>query len=309
MIIKKRESKESDIRELTSLLSLPLPANKRFLIERALHTVKSGDLGETDAAYFIDFHFASSKNWAVIHDLRLEHLDLVAQIDHLLINRFFDIYLLETKNFSYGVKITDTGEFLRIDGNKYSAIESPIEQNKRHQIVIEKVIKKYDLMPKRLGMAITPSFCNYVLVSPKSRVIRPAKGRFDTSMVIKADTLRDAIDKRVDKMSNIAVLTAAGKISSFETVVEMAKRLASLHKPMKMDYRKRFGIEDATRLQPSAMPKVSTRRGSVETPEANICPDCGALMVVRVAKKGAHANEPFWSCTNYPKCRAIVNLK
>jgi restriction system protein len=36
------------------------------------------------------------------------------------------------------------------------------------------------------------------------------------------------------------------------------------------------------------------------------CSDCGAPMVVRVAKKGAHANEPFWGCSTYPKCKAIV---
>ncbi len=36
------------------------------------------------------------------------------------------------------------------------------------------------------------------------------------------------------------------------------------------------------------------------------CPDCGAPMVVRVAKKGTHANEPFWGCSTYPKCKAIV---
>jgi restriction system protein len=36
------------------------------------------------------------------------------------------------------------------------------------------------------------------------------------------------------------------------------------------------------------------------------CPDCGAPMVVRVAKKGTHANEPFWGCSTFPKCKAIV---
>src|SRR4030043_617015 len=132
MLIKKRDSKQAEIDELATLLSLPLPANKRFLIERELRFIKSGDQGETDAAYFIDFHFSSSNRWVVLHDLRLEYQDKVAQIDHLLINCFFDIYVLESKNFSYGLKITDTGEFLVNNGKDYFAIESPIEQNKRH---------------------------------------------------------------------------------------------------------------------------------------------------------------------------------
>ena len=253
MIIKKRDSKQAEIDELTTLLSVPLPENenKKFLIERELRFIKSGDRGEKDAAYFIDFHFASSKRWAVIHDLRLEYRDKVAQIDHLLINRFFDIYVLESKNFSYGLKITDTGDFLVNNGKNYIAIESPIEQNKRHEIVLEQVIKKYDIMPKRFGITLTPSFYSYILVSPKSRVVRPERSRFDTSMVIKTDTLRSAIDKRVDKMNSISVLTTAAKISSFEVVVEVAKRLAALHRPFKTDYRKRFGIEDAALFQTS----------------------------------------------------------
>ncbi|OGW52303.1 MAG: hypothetical protein A2Y81_06250 [Nitrospirae bacterium RBG_13_43_8] len=251
MIIKKRDSKQAEIDELTTLLSVSLPENKKFLIDRELRSIKSGDRGEKDAAYFIDFHFASSKRWAVIHDLRLEYRDKVAQIDHLLISRLFDIYLLESKNVSYGLKITDTGEFLVNYGKNYVAIESPIEQNKRHQIVLEQVIKKYDIMPKRLGITITPSFYCYVLVSPKSRVVRPNKARFDTSMVIKTDTLRSAIDKRVDKMNAISALTTASKMSSFEAVVKLAKRLTALHKPFKTDYWKRFGIEDAGRFQSS----------------------------------------------------------
>jgi restriction system protein len=35
---------------------------------------------------------------------------------------------------------------------------------------------------------------------------------------------------------------------------------------------------------------------------APVCPKCGAEMVLRTAKRGAHAGESFWGCPNYPKC-------
>jgi hypothetical protein len=283
MIIKRRDSREANIEELTALLSLPLPKNKKFLVQRELRFIKSGVRGEKDAAYYIDFEFARSKRWAVIHDLRLKYLNRVAQIDHLLINRFFDIYVLESKNFNYGVKITETGEFLVSDGEKYYAIESPVEQNKRHQAVLEEVIRKCEVMPKRLGIAISPSFHCYTLVSPKSLVDRPAKARFDTSSVIKADGLRTAIDERVDKMSNISALALAGKVSSFETVVEVARRLAALHSPFKMDYRKRFGIEEP----PSSSRVRDTRRApAISTKPARqfYCFKCKKAITEKVAK-------------------------
>ena len=279
MIIKKRDSKQAEIDELTTLLSVPLPENKKFLSERELRFIKSGDRGEKDAAYFIDFHFASSNRWAVIHDLRLEYRDRVVQIDHLLINRFFDIYLLESKNFSYGLKITETGEFLVNNGKNYFAIESPVEQNKRHQIVLEQVIKNYDIMPKWLGITLTPSFYSYILVSPKSRIVKPDRVRFDTSMVIKTDTLRSAIDKRVDEMNSLSALSAVSKISSFETVVEVAKRLAALHRPFKADYRKRFGIEDAS------LSRTSTKKAiDIQSSKPFYCFKCKKPITEQVAK-------------------------
>lgn len=58
-----------------------------------------------------------------------------------------------------------------------------------------------------------------------------------------------------------------------------------------------------------AVQKTAIRATPTETAKAKVCPACGAPMVVRVAKKGAHANEPFWGCTNYPKCKAIVNYE
>ena len=111
MIIKKMDSKQEEMAELTALLKGKLTPYQRFLIERELKTMRSGLYGEKDSAYYIDFYFGDSKNWAVIHDLRFEHKGKVAQIDHLLINRFFDIYVLESKNYAYKLKITPGGEF------------------------------------------------------------------------------------------------------------------------------------------------------------------------------------------------------
>lgn len=39
-----------------------------------------------------------------------------------------------------------------------------------------------------------------------------------------------------------------------------------------------------------------------------ICPKCKMEMVLRTAKKGGQQRGKFWGCSNYPKCREIVNL-
>ncbi len=42
--------------------------------------------------------------------------------------------------------------------------------------------------------------------------------------------------------------------------------------------------------------------------ETKACPECGARMVKRVARRGSHAGEAFWGCSAFPDCRAIVPL-
>jgi restriction system protein len=38
------------------------------------------------------------------------------------------------------------------------------------------------------------------------------------------------------------------------------------------------------------------------------CPQCGTAMIQRTAKKGQFAGQPFWGCSRYPKCSAIVRI-
>ena len=243
MIIKKMDSKQEEIAELTVLLNRKLTPYQRFLIERELRAIRSGVSGEKDSAYYIDFYFGNSKNWAVIHDLRLEHKGQVAQIDHLLINRFFDIYALESKNYSYKLKITPEGEFQAYYGKEYIGIASPIEQNKRHIYFLDLFLKHHDILPKRMGISIRPKLKSLILVSPKSIISRPPEKQFDTSSVIKADTLRTRIDQEVGRGRNpLADLATLSKICSSSTLMETARTLAGFHKRKKIDFRAKLGL-------------------------------------------------------------------
>ena len=44
------------------------------------------------------------------------------------------------------------------------------------------------------------------------------------------------------------------------------------------------------------------------TPADPSCPKCGAVMVRRVARRGANAGTEFYGCSTYPKCRGTVQL-
>jgi len=38
------------------------------------------------------------------------------------------------------------------------------------------------------------------------------------------------------------------------------------------------------------------------------CPKCGSSMVMRETKKGENKGKKFWGCSNFPKCRGIINV-
>jgi restriction system protein len=46
----------------------------------------------------------------------------------------------------------------------------------------------------------------------------------------------------------------------------------------------------------------------VEKHNKKSCPKCGSEMVIRKAKQGTNKGNSFWGCTNFPKCRCIVNV-
>ena len=62
--------------------------------------------------------------------------------------------------------------------------------------------------------------------------------------------------------------------------------------------------------------KASTREASIIEPvEASIisdntpaCPKCNGEMVKRVAKKGQQQGQTFFGCSQFPKCRGVVNI-
>jgi hypothetical protein len=230
MLIKEADDQSQAMAELERLATGTGPEAKRA--SEDLRRRKAGLKGEAESAYLINFEFGKSRNWAVIHDLRLEHDGRVAQIDHLLINRWMDIYVLESKHFHAGFKITEDGEFLQWNDYKrtYTGMPSPLEQNERHIAVLREVVAQIDL-PTRLGIRIAPAFVPLILIAPRARIDRPKE--FDSSRVIKADQLKKQIWKDIDDENPIlGLLKTAAKIVSRETVEYVASQLAMKHKPL-----------------------------------------------------------------------------
>ena len=247
MLIKSAQERAADIDALNALLAHPAASPAvRTKIDEQIRNIRAGAKGEADAAYEINFDFQASPNWAVLHDLRLEHQGRVAQIDHLLINRFLDIWVCESKHFSQGVAINDHGEFTAFYGSRAVGIPSPLEQNRKHLEVLRSVLASSLVqLPTRIGLSLKPSLHSVVLVSKNARITRPKKTVPGVDSVIPSDRLRGLINERTDKESVLTTVMAATKMVSAETVAQLARQLLRLHRPIKFDWSAKFGLPPA----------------------------------------------------------------
>jgi hypothetical protein len=245
MLIKDRDPAEKAVEQLTDLLSLNLGSSKKFLIERELKRLNPAGNGSQTASHFINFYCADCLDWAIIHDLKLECDGFATHIDHILINKFLDIYLFESRNYNYNVKITADGEFLVFDGHQYQHINSPLEENQKRIQVLADVLTENKILPKRLGMPFKPKIFSYVLVSPGADVLRPPESVYDTSSVVTADYLTKTLLKQLEKLKRtLEKIKRLPKVFKPETLAKAAAKLAALNKPNLIDYRRVFCLED-----------------------------------------------------------------
>lgn len=216
MIIKTTDDKQPHIEALQNLLSHPnADTATRKRIEQEIRNIQAGIRGEEEAAYEMKVHYGESQNWTILHDLRIEHGDLACQIDHLIINRWLDMWVCESKHFSEGIAINEHSEFSAFFGNKPYGVASPIEQNNKHILILQRVLDSGAVkLPKRMGFTIKPDLKSLVLVSKKARISRPQKRIEGLECIIKNDQIFNILKKSVDDKNTIFI----GKIIGQDTV-------------------------------------------------------------------------------------------
>ena len=265
MIIKSADDKQPDLEVLNNLLNHPeADAATKKRITQQIRNIQAGIRGENEVSYEIKVHYGQSKNWMLINDLRIEHEDLVAQIDHLLINRFLDIWVCESKHFAEGIAINEQGEFSAFFGGKPYGVPSPIAQNDKHILILQRVFKSGAVnLPKRLGFTIKPALKNLVLVSKKARISRPKEKIKGLECIIKNDHLLENMNKELDENNPLLLARVIGQ----DTLEKLAHEIAALHKPITFNWPARFSLSDIIISDDSRFMRQPTKEDSSHHPE------------------------------------------
>lgn len=243
MLLKSADNKDNRLAELQALLAVA-PVEKQPRIQQEIVALNMDIRREAITAQYINYYYEKDENWIVFHDLWLEAKGLIVQIDLLMINRSLDCYIFDTKHFNSHLKITEEGDFLRWNDTrqKHETIPSPLVQHERNLPLIKAILSDV-FSPERVGKRIKPSFNPYVLMSQTAFIERPK--RFDTRRIIQSDQLKAVIEKG----GVFAALGAGGKIDA-DKLIQLGQHILSLHRPVKINYRALFGMEDVERPAP-----------------------------------------------------------
>ena len=229
MLIKSADDKSKRVSLLDELQQSPLlDARQKAWLQTESRNLQLGVQGEHDAAYYIDANFKDSANIAVLHDLRLVEDNEVAQIDHLLIDRALNFFLLETKCFNGKVEINERGEFsVSYGGERQYGIPSPIEQSLRHERILAKMLARLEIT-SRVGKV---PFHHAVVLHPKATIRRPPTKTFNTDSVIKADQIGTWHAQFVEKkFVGASVLSVVLNLRSSDTLRDIAEQIKYQHR-------------------------------------------------------------------------------
>jgi Nuclease-related domain len=270
MLLKTADDKSGDIQALEVLLGRPdVDARQRRAIQDEIWAIRLGAKAESDAAYQLDFDLRDSKNWAVIHDLRIDVDGLTAQIDHVVISQMLEVFVCESKSYTGGVKVNEHGEWLTFRDRRPIGIPSPVEQNRRHIKVLEQVIKLgYVKLPRRI-VTLKPTYKNIVLVSVSGLINRPKQKLPDLDLVVKVDQFRTYLLNRDFPDRQMLKLVGSDTLEAF------GRQLVALHRPADVDWAAKFGVATAA---PSASVEATPARRRWLVKYDGPCSNCGAVL-------------------------------
>ena len=242
MLLKSKDDLAPQLAQIAELLRLSLTVRQRSALERERALLLAGSRAERDAAFEIDFRLKDHKNWVVIHDLRLEYKDRVAQIDHLILHPNWDFYVIETKGIHTKLKI-ENGQWSFLQNNHWRGMANPIEQNSRHIQVLKEILRDFNWLPRTMGIPVVPRFINVVVVPPECLI----RQKNELTWVLHMDEL--VTKARWDIGSSSLVLNIIHTHSGDDAKM-LGEKLVALHHPFQINYRERFGVHAARGKEP-----------------------------------------------------------
>ena len=163
------------------------------------------------------------------------------------------------------------------------------------------------------GMIVKKSFHSLnrslvVLANPKTVLNDRYAKKEVKEKVIRADQLITTIKKIVAE-SRMPSLSKKEMKEFAESFLKKNQENRKNYIEKYEELTKEIELEKGNTSKVEELKDSSTEESSLKETEMRlICPKCGKQLVLRTARRGANAGRQFYGCSNFPKCRFIMNI-
>jgi hypothetical protein len=196
---------------------------------------------EQDVAFFLRRAYKEHQKVFVFNDLRFEHHDEIAQIDHLILYPYGFI-LIESKSITGEIKVNNSQEWSRSYKNQWSGIRSPIQQIQLQEKLLRELLgeNRKQILPKIFGLLQQAfggrSWDQLCAISSNAIVHRDEMPEEISNKLVKSEFVVDKLTKLMNIPTNkiITALKAGDSRPSFssENMDKIADFLMRQQKPL-----------------------------------------------------------------------------
>lgn len=222
-----------------------------------------------------------------------------SEVDVLFITQK-GIFVIESKNYSGWIFGDEKGKYwtAMLANKTKNQFYNPILQNKSHikwmANYVGPDIPLFSLIvfSERCELKKVNLISEDLYVIKRDKVYATVKQIWDKSRDALQDSQVEELFTQLEKLTNV---DEAIKTAHIENIEKNYKRTDS-----------NKNVEDVNETMPSETSKTESV-GNLAVGEKKICPQCGAELVLRTAKKGSNAGNKFWGCSSFPKCKYILD--
>jgi hypothetical protein len=197
---------------------------------------------EQDVAFFLRRAYKDNQQIFIFNDLRFEHNDEVAQIDHLILYPY-GFVLIESKSITGEIKVNTSQEWMRSYKHQWSGMRSPIKQVELQEKLLRELLyeNREELLPKFLFGALQQGFGHrcwdqLCAISSNAIVHRDDMPKEISNKLVKSEFVVDKLTKLMKIPTNkiITALKAGDSRPAFspESMDKIANLLMQQHKPV-----------------------------------------------------------------------------
>lgn len=209
------------------------------------------------------------QKYHLIKNVTLPTEDGTTQIDHIIVSEY-GVFVVETKNMKGWIFGNAHQKTWTQKIYKHSSkFQNPLLQNYKHVKVLESFLELDNQQIHSVVVFVGDS--EFKTDMPENVTYGRGYIRF-----IKSKTQRVLSDVQVKEISK--KITAGRIIPSFKTNREHVKHVKSI-----VAEKEKF--------------------------DGRTCPACQSPMTLRETKKGQNIGNKFWGCSNFPKCRKVINIE